>query len=253
MASINGVTLKSLKSFSGHEGEACYQANVYLNGRKLGFWSQDGRGAICDEYDFNTDSLTEAFLMWKSQCIDSPYYDVLSLESFMYVLVSLMDLEKNIKSMVKKGYPNVAYSFNYVDGYWSAKGYIIREAAENIKSNLENSVRKDSSCASCIKTDVYTDGSSNLDFVFGNKESLKREKKIKEDKEKELKKKQKEEEKARKKKEEKLNNNSRFIPFDSEKPAIKIIKDNKTGKCVEVPLYHYSCVMETLIDLFGNE
>lgn len=40
MASINGLTIKGLKQFVGHEGETLFQGNLYLNGDKIGFWSQ---------------------------------------------------------------------------------------------------------------------------------------------------------------------------------------------------------------------
>lgn len=39
MASINNVTVKSLKTFSGHEGEPCYWGNLYLGNKKIGSWS----------------------------------------------------------------------------------------------------------------------------------------------------------------------------------------------------------------------
>jgi hypothetical protein len=47
MASIQGLQVKSLKSYIGMEGVA-YQGNLYLNGKKIGFWSQDGNGAVTD-------------------------------------------------------------------------------------------------------------------------------------------------------------------------------------------------------------
>ena len=44
MASINGITVKALKKFKGHEGEPLYQGNVYLGNKKIGWWSQDSWG-----------------------------------------------------------------------------------------------------------------------------------------------------------------------------------------------------------------
>ena len=58
MASLNGVTIRNLKGFNGHEGEPLFQGSVYLNGQKLGFWSQDAHGGS-DNYDFNTKALVE--------------------------------------------------------------------------------------------------------------------------------------------------------------------------------------------------
>lgn len=47
MASINGITVKALKNFRGHEGEPLCQGNIYLGNKKIGFWSQDAHGG-CD-------------------------------------------------------------------------------------------------------------------------------------------------------------------------------------------------------------
>ena len=43
MASVNGLTIKSLRSYEGREG-ITFQGNLYLGNKKLGFWSQDGNG-----------------------------------------------------------------------------------------------------------------------------------------------------------------------------------------------------------------
>lgn len=37
MASINGVTIRGLKNFYGHDGETLYQGNVYYNGKSSAF------------------------------------------------------------------------------------------------------------------------------------------------------------------------------------------------------------------------
>lgn len=50
MASINGLTLKNVKTWMGREGEAA-QGDLYLDNEKICFWSQDGNGGI-DNYDF---------------------------------------------------------------------------------------------------------------------------------------------------------------------------------------------------------
>lgn len=47
MASINGITVKGLTQFRGHEGEPLYQGNIYLGNKKIGWWSQDAHGG-CD-------------------------------------------------------------------------------------------------------------------------------------------------------------------------------------------------------------
>lgn len=44
MASINGLSVKSIKKFFGHEGEPLLQGNLYLGNKKIGAWSQDSWG-----------------------------------------------------------------------------------------------------------------------------------------------------------------------------------------------------------------
>lgn len=41
MAKIKGIELKNVVNFKGHEGEDLIQGNVYYNGKKIGFYSQD--------------------------------------------------------------------------------------------------------------------------------------------------------------------------------------------------------------------
>ena len=44
MASINGLTVKAMKTFRDHEGCEIAQGNLYLGNKKIGFWSQDFMG-----------------------------------------------------------------------------------------------------------------------------------------------------------------------------------------------------------------
>ena len=103
MASINGISLKAMKSFEGMEGTA-WQGNVYVGTKKVAFWSQDGNGGA-DWFDmmngFSKKKLVEAM---------KPYVDQESIElkiideSFMYNLLCLNQTEKEFKKALKKGY-----------------------------------------------------------------------------------------------------------------------------------------------------
>lgn len=53
MANINGIEIKAIKTFLGTEGYA-RQGNVYLDKKKIGFFSEDGNGG-CDWIDFECD------------------------------------------------------------------------------------------------------------------------------------------------------------------------------------------------------
>lgn len=52
MASINGIELKGVKEFKGHEFEDLVQGNIYYKGKKVGWYSQDSWGG-CDHIDLN--------------------------------------------------------------------------------------------------------------------------------------------------------------------------------------------------------
>lgn len=53
MASINGIKLKSIKTFKGHEQEDLIQGNVYYKNKKVGFYSQDSWGG-CDNIQLDS-------------------------------------------------------------------------------------------------------------------------------------------------------------------------------------------------------
>lgn len=103
MASINGISLKAIKSFEGMEGTA-WQGNVYVGTKKVAFWLQDGNGGT-DRFDMMND-------FSKKKLVESmkPYVDQKSIklkiidESFMYNLLWLNQTEKEFKKALKKGY-----------------------------------------------------------------------------------------------------------------------------------------------------
>ena len=52
MASINGIELKGIKEFKGHEFEDLIQGNIYYKGKKVGWYSQDSWGG-CDHIELD--------------------------------------------------------------------------------------------------------------------------------------------------------------------------------------------------------
>lgn len=107
MATINGVTIKNLKTFRGHEGEAIAQGSIYLNGKRLGFWSQDSWGGP-DQFDFDESVLKDACKNFKAGFPkDYKYLAVCDeVDVFLGDLLQLADLEKKLKGYFKKGYKN---------------------------------------------------------------------------------------------------------------------------------------------------
>ena len=122
MAEMYGVKITSLKPFVGMEG-LTMQGNVRLNGKKLGFWSQDPNGGICDMYDFDTSLLKEAVQKYfNSQPADWQYRDLYTdddgnmtddfVDVFMYELANLCMDEKEWNKHRKKGYPIMVHYHN---------------------------------------------------------------------------------------------------------------------------------------------
>lgn len=123
MAKINGIEIKALKRFADHEGCRIAQGNLYLGGKKLGFWSQD---YMCgpDRFDFdkiyddeklnnkvkqlNFDKRIEITCRNGSKTFLE--YD---LDLLLYDLLTLKEEEKFFKKQAKKiGYDPVVIVVN---------------------------------------------------------------------------------------------------------------------------------------------
>lgn len=119
MASINGISIKGLKKFRGHEGEPCYQGTVYVDGMKMGWWSQDSHGGP-DIMDFDQSYLNKDVESYRnSDRVEDEYREYTELDSLLCDVVELMATEKLYKKGLKDGYPVMVRA---TDGYyvWSA-------------------------------------------------------------------------------------------------------------------------------------
>lgn len=156
VASINGVSLKKLRYFVGHEG-GCFQGDVYLDGKKLGFWSQDSWGGA-DNFEFSQVPIIERA---KQYYAAHPQIDELKLygmkledidftnlpkrnidnmveidASLMGELVELTETLKWFKKWTSQGYP-VLGKLTFIHGNWPIPkeddticGAISREAVD---------------------------------------------------------------------------------------------------------------------------
>lgn len=114
MAKINGVEVRALKSFTGREGE-CLQGTVYLNGKKLGFWSQDSWGGP-DQFDFDVRLLDDACKKYEAGFPDT--YTLKDICGDPEILINevaiLKDIETSCMRMLRGGAKAVVYM---TDGY----------------------------------------------------------------------------------------------------------------------------------------
>jgi len=117
MASINGVAVKSVKTFTGHDGPGYLECNVYLDSRKLGHWAQD---AWCgpDIFDFDASHLSNICTAYAEGFEDAYpgkqfFTDIHGIESAAGMLISdlitLTDIEREYKRLAKQGYTEVIY------------------------------------------------------------------------------------------------------------------------------------------------
>ena len=170
MASINGISIKNLKKFRGHEGEPLAQGTVYYKGKKLGYWSQDFHGGP-DAYEFDARQLNDEVTKYReSGRVEEMYKEYTDLGCILEDLVNLMETEKTFKKGIKAGYP--AY-VEVNDGYhvW---GVYHRAKPNESKADLVNDPRVVGFIAECrakafknkkVEWDVYM-SAEDFDLVY---------------------------------------------------------------------------------------
>lgn len=100
-ASICGITIKNFKHPMGREGEY-WMADVYYYNTKLGLWSQDANGAICDNYSFDKHKLDRALEEYRAK-----YKPGRDLDHLMMDLCILQEEYKEYLKGCKKGFSNL--------------------------------------------------------------------------------------------------------------------------------------------------
>ena len=158
MASINGIKLKNIKKFTGHDGEPLHQGNIYVNGAKIGTWSMNYSGGICDDI-YLTPPYKEEKLRDKIEeknrhkakkliCENTGKETIIpySAEELFVDLISLNEDEKAFKKAVKAGFPTMV---TVTDGYhmieWRIPPHQANMRDEPLKEmlNIEETVKKE--------------------------------------------------------------------------------------------------------------
>ena len=143
MASINEIEIKSLKEFKGHEGEPLFQGDIYYKGKKLGFWSQDAHGGICDNFGFNEEILNEEVKRFvASDMVEERYKEFAGLEILLSNLVELMEREKQYKKFLKKGLFTTVLITDDYHCFYGACSKSKEDALEEFKDYIEESKKK---------------------------------------------------------------------------------------------------------------
>ena len=113
MTKINGVQIKNLKFFIDHEGLLTPQGDVWIDGKKQGFWSQ---GYMCDEdyFDFDTTLLDERAKEYqKGFSHDYHYYPYINASVMLEQITFVMDVEKKYKAFSRK---NASHMYMFTNG-----------------------------------------------------------------------------------------------------------------------------------------
>lgn len=131
-----GIQIKNLKKSVGREGEA-YQGDVWLYGKKLGFWSQDANGCISDRFEFDKYALLES-LHKHQQRENKPHADT---ESLMNAVLNNIDNYKQYKNMVKKGAKSMIVITDYYGIYVTCIGARTSDLRE-IESKFYDDINK---------------------------------------------------------------------------------------------------------------
>lgn len=164
MASINGVSLKGIKTFRGHEGERLTQGNIYIDDKKVGFWSQDAWGGP-DSYEADNpeiklyEMIRERADRFKEGYPENGSYRDLENEPdvFMGHLVNLTSDEKTWKKYRKQGYPYLVV----VTNNWKV-----------IMSAFKNKVNADMFGAEQAETETQQGKRKFKYYVYSNQEDF---------------------------------------------------------------------------------
>lgn len=101
MAKINGLEIKEVKHFLGHEQEDCFQGNLYLNGKKIATWSNSysmGENDYNFEPGYSRKKLDELIKKMYPETKYSLGYD---LDLIIDDLLELREYEKSYKRQLK--------------------------------------------------------------------------------------------------------------------------------------------------------
>lgn len=137
MAGINGVKIKNVKNFRGHKGEPLVQGDVWVDGKKMGFWTQDGwRGP--DMFHFDESCLKKAVADYKSG-YEGEYADLIDKDIFMEAVAQLTSMEKDFRKKKRSHAILVTDKYNCITMYVDDEGDLLNKYAkyiEEMKSSL---------------------------------------------------------------------------------------------------------------------
>lgn len=164
MATINGITIKSFKTFSGIEYPSIREANVWKDGKKIGTYREDEWGGPSHMTSGLSDIIRPSAIQYQSGCPDGRYKELQSdPDIFIGHLLTLAEYEKEYKRNCKNGRNYTLFIGN--DWKWLCYG-CSRPIPHNTTEELPDIIKK------AIKKEfpnndyVIWEGSNESDFIL---------------------------------------------------------------------------------------
>ena len=149
MASIYGFTIKGIKQWQGREWLGC-QGNIYLNGKKVGWYNDDGNGGSPDiEFNGTKEERekveTEFKQAWvryyKKYPMQGQFADLEpSADIFMGEILELIEAEKIFKVVLKQGKKVLAYYTDIASNKDYMANFKTIEAYEKFKADYKEKI-----------------------------------------------------------------------------------------------------------------
>jgi len=150
MATINGISIKNQTHFLGHEGEDLYQGSLYLNNKKIGFWSQDSWGGpdrLILDSKYSERLLNEAVIALNPDKAihgttgGKDYTVPYDLELLLNDYLALTEDEKAFQEAIKSGYKGVLIaSDGFHQAIWSLPEAFTKMSDVELRKELNTQI-----------------------------------------------------------------------------------------------------------------
>ena len=141
MATINGITVKSYREFSGIEYPTIRECTVWKDGKKIGTYREDEWGGESHFSEGLEDIIHPSALQFQSGCDRKDYED--NADMFMTHLLTLAEYEKIYKANCKKGHPYTLFiGTNGYSPYAYVSSNMPMSGKMNTDSRLQNFIKK---------------------------------------------------------------------------------------------------------------
>lgn len=154
MAKLNGLELKNVEKFKGHEREDLYEADIFLQNKKIGHWCQDymnGPADIRFDSKYDEQKLVDKIIYYNKD-VQDPFevsfgnldgdmrpwdgFKDSCLELMLPNLVFLKEWEKEFKKLQKK--TENAMVIVATDGYHEYLGLFANVSKEEALESMKN-------------------------------------------------------------------------------------------------------------------